>query len=840
MVVRMTSQIFHLPEIIRATIVTGLLAAGLSCVCQDPAFAGEQPKPANIQIAGAKGEKPQPGSVQLKNGLIISGLCCTVSTLDPLLPGMAIENRVEQGLHLRLIHQGAREVYVHVQQSARPVILNDVWPALTYPIPRKFSRRKALTLGRQFPDPGPFDVQGISRGLVQEQGKDIPLEVAISGINELYAEVTGITHQWEYRITLDSVSQPTMQGLLALISDYDTDAIRRLELIRMLVRADRLEDASTLLEATLHDFPEMADQQKEFRELIREQRAREAVSVAERKLNSGGHQQAGSQALRLSQSDYSPETQVRVQRIVRHYRDTASRIDRVTRVLYELASTVVDDGRSSGVRTVLRSVIPALNEDTIDRFSAFEGLFAAELEADNQPPQPDAAEELLAMGLSGWLLGPENAFRNLSDTLSLFESQQLILDYMNTTPDEVTVRRELAERISRSEGAGIERIAAIIRHLPPVRPAAVSFPSETSHGEFSIPATADSAGAVGTVPSEYRGTREYPLVIVFSPGNAAEVFDLCRFLSLWDGCITLVPGPAADPPDNLEPGEEPTESGATPTNSKKRLDTSAHSHRQLLSLIRRTKAALRIDDNRVFCAGVGAGGDLAMDFAAAHPELFAGIISLGGTGQRQLLFTAPNAVRIPWYLVVSDGQNQGRWFEQMRALTSKLFKREGDRYYDTVFVKYPGLGPLKPHQEFRHLSAWLAIHERDPWPAEISARVGRSSDLRWDWLRLQSLPEQYAQLDTVSDLQSKEIRPARLEAHCNDRNYIVVETAPADVTIMLSPELPGIDLAKPISIDAGRRKLQVDFEPRIPEMLEELYETGDRKRLCYMRIHVAK
>ena len=803
----------------------------LSClsVLISPAI-GQEPKPAVIDLAGSDGVPPKPGSVQMKNGLIISGLCCAASTLYPQLPGMVTENRVDQRLRLRLIHQGAREVYVHDQNSTKPVYLNDVWPALTYPVSRKLTGRKSFPATRPLLSLSGFNEQGISVGQLLDQGQPEEIQFVVTGINELYAEVACLSYQWNFRVTLDAFSPAAMSSILSQVVDADADPIRRLELIRMLVRANRLADATALLDRTLADFPDVAAQQLEFRSLIREQRAREAVTNADRMMSIGIHSHAVTQARLLKESEVTPETEVRVNQILRHYEDQQLRIQRAQSALQQQVSMIEDDGQRSQANLVIRELTPQIDEDSIDRLASFEALLDAQRDdAVADADEKSSPEDLVAMAISGFLLGAENGIRSLQESLILADTRQRILDYLRTNPDELTLRRELADQIARSEGVGIDRIAAMIAHLPAITPASVQFASKMSHGEFTIPATAEAAGAVGTVPPEYRGSKNHPLVIVFPSGPADDVYAWCRFLSLWDGCITVVPTMSTDV--EIDPD------APRPT-----FDLSADSHSRLLTLIRHVRQSFRIDDDRVFVAGLGRGGLRAMDMAVSHPDLFAGVISLGGTAERPLQFMVSNAVRMPWYLAVSESQDQGRWFEQMKILTSRLFKRDdSDLYFDAMFVKSSGLGPLRPQQEFRHVSAWMALHTRDAWPQQIEAQILRSTDRHWSWVKLDYIPTQNAALDgATADNIPSDLRPAKLNVRCNNRNHIIVETAPSSLTLLLSPELPDIDLSKPISLDIGRKHPQIDYVPSISDLLDELYENGDRKRLCYMKVRVQK
>ena len=268
--------------------------------------------------------------------------------------------------------------------------------------------------------------------------------------------------------------------------------------------------------------------------------------------------------------------------------------------------------------------------------------------------------------------------------------------------------------------------------------------------------------------------------------------------------------------------------------------TSAEFHRQFLGLISRIKQHLRIDDDRVFIAGHSFGGDVAMDLAASHPDLFAGLISICGTGSRHLQWTAVNAIQMPWYVVIGDAQ--GGWFDRMGPLTAKLFRRDTEMkvVFDTTFVKYPSRGLEIYHEEFPSIFDWMSRYRRNLAPEKIYANVLRSTDLHWSWVKLKGLPPQLAQLDNETPAPNGTYRPAELNLQSDDSNLIRIRSTPSDVSIFLSPDLKNLNLEKPIRIHNGRKMTSVDYDPEVSHLLEELYATGDRSRLCHMRVDIPK
>ncbi len=794
-----------------------LLAALVTFSGMAIVHAFDEPKAVLKEIPLPPPDRPAPGSIRVENGMIFSGMYSKATTLAPIRRGGGPLDRPDQQLEMRLIDQKAREIYVSGRRAEPPVANNLVWPNSVFVIPQKRISRKVMPEG--IPTLGPFDTDGVSRGtLHRPNGRKDEIVVGIVAVNELYAEVSCLTHDWSYSITFDSIPRQHLPAILSLVDNY-RDRNVRLDLVKMLIKSDRLPEAGAVFSSLLINFPELknSEEQKQIREEI----ARQITKELEQRRDLGQHKLAANGARVLTRNNLTPETVVRVERLEKDYEAIDQRIEAIRAAIPELVAGIADDQLRESVTLISRTVLGEINPDTIDRFAAYE--IVASTPGDIPP------DEILGMALSGWLLGAENTVRNLNDVVSLFDARELILDYMNTSPDEVTVRQALAERISGLEGLGVERVAAMVKLLPAFAELPIEFSDPAAGGSFALETTESSLGAVGRVPPEYHESRQYPLLIALH----GPFDDAARNLSYWQGLADNNGYILVAPDWSKKTGDD---SNAPPT----AYATSAEFHRQFLGLISRLKQHLRIDDDRVFIAGHSFGGDVAMDLAASHPDLFAGLISICGTGSRHLQWTAVNAIQMPWYVVIGDAQ--AGWFDRMGPLTAKLFRRDTEMkvVFDTTFVKYPSRGLEIYHEEFISIFDWMSRYRRNRSPEKIYANVLRSTDLHWSWVKLKGLPPQFAQLDNETPAPNGTYRPAELNLLSDDSNLIRIRSAPSDVSIFLSPDLRNLNLEKPIRIHNGRKMTSVDYDPEVTHLLEELYATGDRSRLCHMRVDIPK
>ena len=794
-----------------------LLAAIVSFTAMALVHAVDEPKAVLKEIPLPPPDRPAPGSIRVENGMIFSGMYSRATTLAPIRRGGGPLDRPDQQLEMRLIDQKAREIYVSGRRAEPPVANNLVWPNSVFVIPQKRISRKLMPEG--IPTLGPFDSNGVSRGtLHRPNGRKDEIVVGIVAVNELYAEVSCLTHDWSYSITFDSIPRQHLPDILSHVEN-SRDRNVRLDLVKMLIKSDRLPEAGAVFSSLLINFPELANSEEQKQ--IREEIARQITRELEQRRDQGQHKLAANGARVLTRNNLTPETVVRVERLEKDYESIDQRIAAIRVALPELVAGIEEDQLRDSVTLISRTVLGEINPDTIDRFAAYE--IVASTPGDIPP------DEILGMALSGWLLGAENTVRNLNDVVSLFEARELILDYMNTSPDEAAVRQALAQRISGLEGLGVERVAAMVKLLPAFAELQIEFSDPAAGGSFVLEATESSLGAVGRVPPEYHESRQYPLLMALH----GPFDDPARNLSYWQG-LAENNGYILVAPDWSKKTDD--DSNIPPTT----YATSAEFHRQFLGLISRLKQHLRIDDDRFFIAGHSFGGDVAMDLAASHPDLFAGLISICGTGSRHLQWTAVNAIQMPWYVVIGDAQ--AGWFDRMGPLTAKLFRRDTEMkvVFDTTFVKYPSRGLEIYHEEFISIFDWMSRYRRNRAPEKIYANVLRSTDLHWSWVKLKGLPPQFAQLDNESPAPNGTYRPAELNLLSDDSNLIRIRSAPSDVSIFLSPDLKNLNLEKPIRIHNGRRMTSVDYDPEVTHLLEELYATGDRSRLCHMRVDIPK
>jgi predicted esterase len=761
----------------------------------------------SASVASAQLPVPTPGRVRLNNGVVLRGIVSYTKAIDPL--------QDRQNLELRLIDQGFRRYYVATRVSDSPVFDQSAVPITEFAIPQKRTERRIMPHVVGLSQNSGFDNSGQATiTLRMQDGSTETVRVGITAVNSLSTTVTGLTHDWSYQIATASVPDNVFYpGILSTSPDFK-DGGSRLNMAAAMLEATKPNAAGALLDSIVQDFPDMQPRVSDYRSTVFEYLANLIVKELTKR-NQVGQITLAAQLARLHpQQDLTPEARIAVRALID---DNTRRIDRRRSLMAAMATQIAnikDESQMNEAQQLVSLINREIDLQSLNRFSDFEVL----LDDDTT-----TAQSKIALAVSGFLMGGEDTVQTLAEASGLLQIRQLLLDYANSLETDQDLRYQVLEDIRKQEGYSIERVALLIRHLPSPDPLTVSQSSDRTSGSFHEAATDSHIGFTGSVPPEYSETATYPLIIAFPREGLQpdQTLDWWQQQAERNGYIVVVPQLyLADQAEYL---------------------ASADAHRQLLQLIRRLKCGLRIDDDRVFIAGHGIGGEAAADFTTSHPDLFAGVALFSSLGRRSLQFTSHNCPQVPWYIVL--GERQAGWHDRMGIFLERILKRDfrTRQIGDVLLVRYPNRGFESYYEETPALFDWLEVQRRAELPSEIrDVSLIRSSDTSWYWLELDQLPDSLAAMDTPTAWNETPTAKSRLSVNLTDRNAVRIISQPADILLKLSPEMPGIDLQKTIVVVGGRHTQRIDYSPSLKDMLDEFRATGERRRLCYMKVRIPR
>lgn len=753
-----------------------------------------------LRIVQRPADVPVPGAVRLQSGIQLKGMVSLTRTLDP-----EVRKQVSE---LRRIDQGFRRYYISSRVSDPAVEDSAVNPSLEFSIRRRPGRaRMPSVIG--VPDMTPFDPQGEAVvTLTLAKGKKETIRVGVTRINRNMVEVTGLTHRWRFGMALSAIPDGVLfPGLLEQAVGFEDGGIR-LNMAGMLTDANRIQAAAALLDNVQQNFPELEPQIENSRRILRQRTASRILEELQRRMAAGQFENAARSARLFPDEDLTPQVRVAVRNLVSDYDTRKRRVEVASAALQQtLAALDSDQARRQQAREMITSLRSELDVHSIDRLTTWE-LFSTD--------ESSSAESRVALAVSGWLLGADNAIQGFSECYGLYQIRQLVTDFVGIDPADDVAIGALVRSISAQEGYTVERVAQILRNMPPafalpLRPAA--------NGSRTFHVSADTSGmhCIGIVPTAYTPNRRYPLLIAI-PRQGVSPADTLQWWSRQAdrfGVIVAVPE-------------------VLPQNSEDYTADAAH-HAGMLRLMRRLKLGLSINDDKVFIGGHGVGGEIAMDMASSHTDLFAGVISVAGLGRHHLQWSAHNSADLSWYIVV--GERQQLWYPRLEMLLTKLFTRVSSvrRFSNVRLARYPERGFESFSDELPALFEWMDVNSREPWPEKIDVNVMRSTDLSCHWIRLNSLPVRFQGLENPTTLKDGVSRFSSVEASLSKNNGIRVR-APAGGVILLSPDMPGLDPTADITIIAPGKDKRIEFKASVRDLLDEFSRTGERTRLSYMTV----
>jgi pimeloyl-ACP methyl ester carboxylesterase len=762
-----------------------------------------------------------PGGVQLNNGLILYGLCDSASSINPVNSELP-QNRA---LELRRINQQFRTYLVATRRSAAAEPDDLAVPKEDFRIIQKRESQRPLNyeVGRH--DRSPFGPNGRSQiELRFQDDKVVEIDLGITSINANRVQVDGLTHQWRFGLSLDMIPETTLYdgaaapGLLKNVQNFERGETQ-LNLVAMLLQAGKYEAARALLTDVERDFPDMQNRCVKMANKWNDQVGNRALEELTAMNDNGKHQTARGYARQWPEQKRAPLiralVRVRAKQFLGKLDDRDQQLELASQALGKLVAQVENQALRPQAMEIWRALQRELDLNTLERIGAFELL---QLDPGLTP------ESKLALAATGMMLGPDAAIENFTEAFGLLQIRALLRDYFSTLDTELTTRNALLEQIRLQEGFSVDRVALLLKNLPPTSPITLNKQHALSTGTFTTPSLDNVAGCVGQVPREYAVTRRYPLIIAFPPEGmtAADAMEGWQAAADRNGYIVVIPDLYSD--KNFT------------------YDASAARHKQLLNLLHQLKASLSIDDDRVFVAGHGIGGEAAMDIGTAHPDLFAGVVSISSLGRRHLLHTAYNSPDLAWYIAV--GTLHPGWGQRLQPLVEKLFKRHAVRdrmqYSDLLFVRYDDRGYEPFTEEFPNLFRWLGFQRRAALPDRIDAAVMRSTDNSWYWLTLDEIPARHQRLEKPTTWRESPGSAVRVVAQISGAgNLIRLQRMPANATLRLSANVPQLDLSKPITvISVDGRKQTVEFDPSTRDLLDDFRERRDRQQLCLMKVPI--
>lgn len=437
-------------------------------------------------------------------------------------------------------------------------------------------------------------------------------------------------------------------------------------------------------------------------------------------------------------------------------------------------------------------------------------------------------ENLIALAISGWVMGPNGADNNIDNALRLWQWRETLLAYQN---EQILNNRRAIFSAAQKAGkpASAEVLSQIIQYLPPPVPAvhdgtdAVPIPASDKiiggiykRSTGSLKEQSSGVDYLIRLPSEYHHGRPYPLLIALAHPSlpADQLMTLLSYEADRNGFILAAPIWT----DNFDRG----------------YDWSGDQHFKVLATLRSLLRHYRVDNDRVFMFGFGNGANLALDVGASHPDQFAGVVAMAANPKWFGMFMHywRNCQKLPVYFV--SGALGGAGLDNVRS----IFEQWMPKGFPAIASVYRGRGSEWFAGDIHLIFDWMRLKKRvtgtgvlrlnqfavEPWT------IMRKTDNRFYWVGT----DEIATNNLINEKKSNGFVPAEIKADIYQGNDIKISSRGLkNVTIWLDREM--IDWTKPVSVrintDVPRGWKPKVLTPDIDLMLEQYYQFGDRSLL---------
>lgn len=655
----------------------------------------------------------------------------------------------------------------------------------------------------------PWDADGLGRRVFSMTGGTTGRADVVQGITKItpvWCRIDSLqsskitTYLWDERLATSSI--PTETLLKIINRNIDPKNVDdRLKIVRLYLLGQRYKEAEAELKKVQQDFPDRAAGMADVAHDLKQLGARQVLDEIDLRRKAGQHQLAYSLLSQFPSEGVDGSVLQKVRAKLDEYNEQINQGKTIAAQLAELTGKLSDSSLRGKIETLVKEITDESSINTLDRLSTYR-RFAD----DTATP----TEGKLALAISGWLTGAENATDNLSDAVGMGDLRNLVRNYLQETSK--PARNAILAQIQAQESASAKRIAAIVAHMLPH----IETPPQATPGFFEL-ATAGANEEAEVhywvqLPPEYDPHYSYPCIFALHGEGSTPK----REIEWWAG-------------DLVQRGTQTNRTGQAArhgyiviapewgTPHQTEFLGTAREHNAILSVYRDACRRFAIDTDRVFLAGISAGGTAAWELGLSHPDLWAGVIPFVATANKQVQMYKENAEKVPLYFVC--GELDG----------DKMVKNgpEFDRYmnrnvaFDCTVAEFEGRGHEHFSDEILRLFDWMGRKQRNFFPKQIENVTTRATDNYFWWLELRDFQPGGKKFTVKASLTAT--------------NGVMVNSG-GKVTVWLAPEM--VDFNRPITVtQAGNRLAAANtIRPDLAVLLEDVRARGDRKHPFWAKV----
>jgi predicted esterase len=639
----------------------------------------------------------------------------------------------------------------------------------------------------------PFDRHGRRIFSMNSTRGRVDVIQGITEISPLYTAVRGLKGANMYVIDQRLATSSIPRDVLRKVIDEYIDkknVNERLRLVRLLIQAERYPEAEAELTQVAADFPDQPAPKQMLPQLRQAAAGMVLKEVLARK-DAGQHRLAYALLAKFPTEGVGGSVLQQVRQELEEFAKIKRERDEFVTRLNSLVADIGETSAREVYTEIVKEITSELSPNNFNRLTAFRRL---------ENDKSLSADQKLALAISGWLLGSDDAQTNSRVALSLLTTRGLVRIYL--TESDAARRDSIYEQITGQESASPELLARLIAHMKP--PLETPAPTGEDFYELSVgPSDAQKYSYYVVLPPEYDPYRLYPAIITLNGAGTTPQ----QQLDWWAGAPSekgrlgqatrhgyIVIAPTWRQPDQTS------------------YNASGAEHDCVLRTLRDACRRFSIDTDRVFLSGHSIGGDAAWEISLSHPDYWAGVIPIVATKTASTIqhYTA-NAATLPMYFVA--GELDGGKIQRNADEWDRYFKLN----YDVTVVEYRGRGHEHFSDEILRIFDWMGRKQRDFFPKKFSVSTKRPWDNFFWWI----------ELEVPSAMLSQAKQAIPIEGYIGANNTVNITKAPAGVTVWLSPET--VDFTRPLSVMVkGRALSRKPIQPDSRVLLDDVRTRGVR------------
>lgn len=649
------------------------------------------------------------------------------------------------------------------------------------------------------------------------------------GVSEVTQRITYLTprivrfdamdYMWGQCYLTDELGVDVIQPLLTQYGELKPkgdaeDVKRRFKVFRFLLQAGWMPQAEKELDGIAKEFPGESEKIQEAKDAVKQAKINNLLEEIERAHTAGRHKRA-QEGLKIFPTDdntIDEKILARVRELKRHHDTMEETLTQARKHLQTLpASPALDKWLKEASAKLLEDLDPQI----VSRLEPFLAQAQVHERQVKEGEKSDPAQ-VLALGISGWLMGKAAAETNVDNARKLWQARNFVLEYLRTAKGQD--RERLAKDFrSQKDALALDELAHMIRFLPPPDPEK-KIDTEPMELRARAPGTTIRNLEYSLVlPPEYHHGRAYPVLVALGHAEEKPKEMLSRFArhAGEHGYILVVPD--------------------WNVHGKKTYQYTSEEHDVALDVLRDVRWRFHVDADRIFLAGLGEGANMAFDVGLSHPDAFAGVLPMSGTIRYYPEIYETNGKYLPFYVV--GGDQAGRPSKDM----AKLFIDKWiPQAHPAIFVQYKGRTLEWFGGELNTMFDWMNRKKRPPTPNELGKtdrefRSMRAADNRFYWLSTNSIQKE--RFNDITAWKYKE--PAKFQGKIAENKVNLAPFGMKQLTIWLQRET--VDMNKPVQVRVhGGNWREFKVKPDLEVMMEDLFDRGDRTRLFMARIEVDK